>query len=266
MSPEHRTRIADLIEELQSTGRYTVTSQEFERRIGGSAIARRSAIRRLRQKGRLVSPRRGFHVIVPLEYRATGSLPASWFVDDLMRYLEQPYYVGLLSAAVVHGASHQHPQVFQVVTSQPTPAMKAGRIRLEFYRKRNLDRVATVLSPTDTGTMRVSTAEATAFDLIRHVANVGHLSNVATVLSELGDVMTSERLIEAAAVARLSEVQRAGYLLELVHRDDLAQALNAFVENHDARWVPLRPDALSTGMPRLERWKLIVNESVEPDL
>ena len=55
-------------------------------------------------------------------------------------------------------------------------------------------------------------------------------------------------------------------VLELVHRDDLAQALNAFVENHDARWVPLRPDALSTGMPRLERWKLIVNESVEPDL
>ena len=55
-------------------------------------------------------------------------------------------------------------------------------------------------------------------------------------------------------------------VLELVHRDDLTQALNAFVENHDARWVPLRPDALSTGMPRLERWKLIVNESVEPDL
>ena len=31
-----------------------------------------------------------------------GSPPASWFIDDLLEYLGQSYYVGLLSAAEIH--------------------------------------------------------------------------------------------------------------------------------------------------------------------
>jgi hypothetical protein len=62
-----------------------------------SFVAAQTALRRLKQQGRVVSPRRGFYVVVPPEYRAAGSLPASWFIDDLMRYLDQPYYVGLLA-------------------------------------------------------------------------------------------------------------------------------------------------------------------------
>ncbi|MBU2500813.1 type IV toxin-antitoxin system AbiEi family antitoxin [bacterium] len=37
-----------------------------------------------------------------------------------MRYLAQPYHVGLLSAAAIHGAAHQQPMVFHVVTATDT--------------------------------------------------------------------------------------------------------------------------------------------------
>lgn len=79
-------------------------------------------------------PRREFYVVVPPEYRATGSPPASWFIDELMRHLEQPYYVGLLSAAAIHGASHQQPMTFQVVTSRSTREMRTGKVIIRFSK------------------------------------------------------------------------------------------------------------------------------------
>src|SRR5207244_10392072 len=66
----------------------------------------------------LFRSRRGFYVIVPPEYRVAGSLPAAWFIRDLMDYLRRPYYVGLLTAPSLHGAAHQAPQEFQVVTDR----------------------------------------------------------------------------------------------------------------------------------------------------
>jgi len=261
-----RVAVAEFVDGLQSSGRYTFSFREAVEASGGSVIAARSALRRLKEKGRLTSPRREFFVVVPLEYRSTGSPPASWFIDDLMRYLEQPYYVGLLSAAAIHGASHQHPQVFQVVTSQPTPVMVSGRVRIAYFRKRSIERVATTRVKTDTGYMAVSTPEATVFDVIRHAPAAGHLSNVATVLSELAEAIDADKLAAAAAVASVPEVQRAGYLFELVEQDELASSLEAFLSTQRVRPVRLRPDVEAVGAPVQERWRLFINEDVEPDL
>ena len=53
---------------------------------------------------------------IPAEYRSWRAVPASHFIDPMMRHLDHGYYVGYLSAAEVHGAAHQRPQVFQVIT------------------------------------------------------------------------------------------------------------------------------------------------------
>lgn len=261
-----RLKVSDLIEELQAQGRYTFPLEELSQAVGGSCVALQSAIRRLKKKGRLVSPRRSFFVIVPVEYRSTGAPPASWFVDDLMGFLDQAYYVGLLSAAAVHGAAHQHPQVFQVVTSIPTASMTAGRTKLKFFRKRRIEHIETVRTKTETGYMTISTPEATVFDLIRHVHASGHLSNVATVLAELAEVIDPERLTASAATASRPEVQRAGYLFQLVGHDALAEPLAEQVASGRRRPVLLRPGADTEGMPFDERWCLLINEKVEPDL
>src|SRR5450756_2468572 len=129
-SPEE---VSSFIDQLQATGRYTFSVADVQAALPASEIALDNAIRRLDKAGRIVTPRRGFYVIVPTEYRAAGSPPPSWFVDDLMHFLGQPYYVGLLSAAAIHGASHQQPMEFQVITDRPTRRGLAGRARIQFH-------------------------------------------------------------------------------------------------------------------------------------
>ena len=45
--------------------------------------------------------------VVPPQYASWGAPPPGWYIDDLMRHEGRPYYVGLLKAAELHGATHQ---------------------------------------------------------------------------------------------------------------------------------------------------------------
>jgi len=226
------------------------------------------ALGRLGRRGRITSPRQGFYVIVPQEYRLAGAPPASWFINDLMRYIGQPYYVGLLTAASLHGAAHQQPQVFQVVTAAPLRPSEAGRVRIQFVKRAHPERTPTVDKRTSTGIIPVSTPEATALDVVRYPRVSGGLSNVATVLEELSDVLDGAALEAATKVTGVecAVVQRLGYLLELVERPDLARPLARWVAKRSPRLVSLRPGRPTSGAARVQRWRLLVNEVVEPDL
>jgi hypothetical protein len=129
--PGHRS-LAELVDDLQAAGRYTFDRTEALASLGTSAVMLTKAVMRLATKGRLVVPKRGFYVIVPVEYRSAGALPPSWFIDDLMRHLGKGYYVGVLSAAGLYGAAHQQPQEFQVVTELAARPVVAGRARIRF--------------------------------------------------------------------------------------------------------------------------------------
>ncbi|MHB1615419.1 MAG: type IV toxin-antitoxin system AbiEi family antitoxin [Actinomycetes bacterium] len=93
-------------------------------------------------------------------------MPASHFIDPFMRYLGHPYYVGLLSAAEIHGAAHQRPQVFQVITPARLRDRTFGRVRIEFISAVQASARPTATVNTPTGTMRVATPEVTLLDLV----------------------------------------------------------------------------------------------------
>ncbi|MEF8985500.1 MAG: type IV toxin-antitoxin system AbiEi family antitoxin [Bacteroidales bacterium] len=64
---------------------------------------------------------------MPPEYSSRGVLPPVLFIHQLMQYIGKSYYIGLLSAAALHGAAHQQPQEFFVVTSsKQAPTKKKG--------------------------------------------------------------------------------------------------------------------------------------------
>ena len=259
--------LAQLVDTFQASGRYVFSRDDAMAAFGSSETALQNAARRLAAKGRLVMPRRGFFVVVPLEYRSAGAPPPSWFISELMRFHARPYYVGLLSAAAIHGAAHQQPQVFQVVTDRPLRPATAGRSRILFFHKRQIRSTPTSKVRTETGTMRVSTPEATALDLVRYVAEVGHLGNVATVLAELAEEMDGTRLVEAAcAGVEFTVVQRLGYLLDDVGFPDLTDPLAHWLADQRPRLTPLRPDRPKKEVPRNQRWKVAVNETVEVDV
>ena len=204
-------------------------------------------------------------MVVPPEYRAAGSPPASWFIDDLMRHLGQPYYVGLLSAAAIHGAAHQQPLVVQVVTSKSTRPVRVGRVVIRFSMSNRVEQLPATKLNTETGTMRVATSETTAFDLVRYPSAAGHLSNVATVLSELSARLDAATLTAIAPLVRVPDVQRLGYLLEAVGQGQLAEPLAAWLAKQKPRAVPLHP-ARAAGVVPDGRWDGRTHVELEPDL
>lgn len=265
MPTARRVKLSTWVEHLQSQGRYTFTRSEVEAGSGQSPVAAQSALRRLRRQGRIVSPRRGFHVVVPAEYRAAGAPPASWFIDDLMRHLGQPYYVSLLSAAALHGAAHQQPMVFQVVTTTPTRAVRAGRVTIRFWMASNAERMPARELQTETGIMRVATPETVAFDLVRYPSGAGQLSNAATVLAELAERLDPKALVGIAPLVRLPDVQRLGYLLDAVGEQRRTGPLAGWLGAREHRVVPLRR-GVAPGAEVDTRWNVAVNVELELDL
>jgi len=258
--------LAVYVNDLQSRGRYTFTRAEAAESMVITDLALEAALRRLKKRGRIASPRRGFYVVVPLEYREAGCPPASWFIQDLMRFLSQPYYVGLLSAAAIHGAAHQQPMVFQVITDRTTRPALAGRVRINFHGSRKVDRVTVTEVQTETGSMRVSTPETTAFDLVRFAAAAGHASNVATVLSELSEKLDPAVLAKLADTYAVPEVQRIGYLLEQLGEHNLAAPLAGWLAKRRYRPIPLLPGKSAGKIAADPKWRVLPNETVEVDL
>lgn len=82
-------------------------------------IALRRALSRLSAKGKILSVYKGYYLILPPQYSIKGILPPTLFLDAFFRYLNRPYYLSLISAAAYHGAAHQKPQEYFVMTSFP---------------------------------------------------------------------------------------------------------------------------------------------------
>lgn len=263
-SPRSPLALAGFVDQLQRRGRYTFDKREVARALGVSDAALKQAALRLTKRGVLAMPRRGFFVIVPPEYRDAGAPPPAWYIDALMRFQEQPYYVGLLSAAALHGAAHHAPQQFQVLTNAPLRAIEVGRSEVRFFVRHDVEKVPTVEMKTETGTMRVSTPEATAIDLVRYPHAAGRAS-VATLLAGLVPQLRSGALVSVAATNEPRVVQRLGALLDRVGGKAKTAGLARLVARLDPSDVALREDRPVEHAKRDRRWRVLMNDVVEID-
>ncbi|MBK8167956.1 MAG: type IV toxin-antitoxin system AbiEi family antitoxin [bacterium] len=255
-----------MLDARQSQGRYTLIRDDALATLGTSESALKKAAQRLGAKGRLAIPHRGFYVTVPLEHRLAGAPPPDWYIDDLMMHLGRSYYVGLLSAAALHGAAHQQPQEFQVVTDRQLRPMAAGRGRIRFFTRRYLATVPVMEVKTETGVMRVASPEVTALDLLSHLDAAGQLGHVAAVLVELAPKIDPGLLLEAARRENgLPNTQRLGYLLDLVGAGEAGARLAEWVAERRPRYRALRPDRPSGEAQKDRRWRLLINEKIAPD-
>ena len=225
---------------------------------------------RWRASHRAFSPTPGTFVPIPSEFRSWAAVPASHFVDKLMRHFGHPYYVGYLSAAEVHGAAHQRPQVFHVVTDARLRARSFGRVRIAFVTSASTAARPTVTVNTPAGTMVVATPEVTVLDLVGRPEYGGGLSNVATVIAELlqDDKLDQVELARVATGYPTSVAQRTGWMVETAAAEIGADVnLDRLSELAQKRSEPT--PLLASGARRGsvdERWHVVVNTDVEPDL
>jgi predicted transcriptional regulator of viral defense system len=249
---------------LIGRGRYWATTAEIAAQTGAGADATRHGLARLRSQRRLFTPARSFHVVVPPEYRSWGAIPAAWFIDPMMRHLGRIYYVGLLSAAAQHGASHQAAQTFQVVTDRHVEDRDFDRVRLRFQISALVAKTPAEQINTPTGTMAVSTREATVGDLVERPRKSGGLSNVATILGEIGDLDGTE-LARLSALRPRTHARRLGWLLTKFRGDVETSSLRVVANPGEGAPIPLAAGGPSRGTID-EDWGVIVNVEVEPDI
>ena len=249
---------------MQQRGRYSFAREEAIARSGLTVQAAAKALQHSVKRGHLLKPRDSFYVIVPVEYRLAGGPPVSWYIDELMTAMKLRYYVGLLSAAAQHGASHHQPQEFQVVAEKWMRPMVVGRLKIHFLGSKYVAGAAVVRVKTPTGLMSVATPETTAVDLVRFSKAAGYLNHMATTLGELADLMHPRKLVGALDVAKdVPNAQRLGYLLEVLGRDRLAAAVHRWVGGKIERVQRLRSDLPAEGATVDERWQLLINMPVE---
>jgi predicted transcriptional regulator of viral defense system len=241
-----------------------------------SPEAFRSAVKRLRKKGLLVSPRRGFYLILRPEDRSLGAPdPARW-IDPLMKHLGLDYRVSLLRAAAFHGSAHQAAMVFQVISPRQLPRIEIGRQRVEFlyqvpaaFAESNRPEWLAQLK-TEAGFAKVAGVELTLLDICRYFHRAAGINGAAQVVHDLGKNADPGILGKAARAYENSAVRRLGYLLERFGHIRQANALQAFAEKAKS-FKDLDPAAkpivaaLSAAEEKNSKWKLVINVPVEID-
>ena len=252
-------------------GKYAFSLHQLRAAFPGqSESANKSALQRLADKEHIISIHKGYYLIIPPQYRSKGILPPALFLDTFMKELNRPYYLALLNAAAYHGASHQQPQEFFVVTCFPVlrTTQKKG-LKVNYISKKEIPEKLLDVKKTEAGYLKISNPALTATDLIQYAKRVGGINRVANVLVELAESIISDafdvNLLQHVPVAVL---QRLGFLLDkVIDNQTLANALyNALEQNSTPLFrIPLKASANAKGLPADEKWKVIVNTNIELD-
>lgn len=234
------------------------------------------AAARLTKKGLLVSPRRGFYLILRPEDRLLGAPdPARW-IDPLMTHLGLDYRVSLLRAAAFHGSAHQAAMVFQVIAPRQIPKIGIGRQRVEFLYKAPGDFAESnrpewlAQMKTEAGFAKVAGVELTLLDICRYFHRAAGINGAAQAVHDLGKKADLRILARAASAYENSSVRRLGYFLERFGHTRQADSLRPFAKKAKS-FKALDPSVkpivaeLATLEEKNPAWKLIINVPVEID-
>lgn len=265
-------RLIDWIDQLASKGKTSFSIEELRAAFPeNSEISINRSINRLFKKNKIISISNGYYLIISSQYASRGILPPTIFLDGLMKYYKRPYYLALLNAAVFHGASHQQPQEFFVVTEFPQMRVtnKKG-IKISYISRKTVPEQYTENRKTETGYIKISSPILTATDLIQFQKRVGGLSRVATVLEELADEIKPESITkEFVKEIPLVTLQRLGYILDkILNKDTIAEKLYNTCLQAELKFnrKPLSESGEKKGFPFDEKWKVIINTEVESDI
>lgn len=255
----------DFILSRLERGHYTFSLREAESAVGTGEKTRK-ALSRMAKQGWLFSPSKGFYVIIDPQHRGSGFLPVEWFIDDWMKHLGGHYYLGILTAAMLHGASHQKPQQVQVVRDKVFADVDKGPYHISFFYKKSIPESCFEQRQSPAGYFRISTPEMIAYDILRYPKACPSLDLATTVMQELGEKISPDRLASlVGSGAEVATLQRIGWLLDYSGWSEKTSALAERLRDKQMAWRSMRTDMPKDG-PREPKWRVIANAEIEADL
>ncbi|MDR2586026.1 MAG: type IV toxin-antitoxin system AbiEi family antitoxin [Prevotellaceae bacterium] len=272
MTNSKSSNLSDWILYRSQRGKYTFSFQEIV--INFSHLSKQTLKNNLNllvKKGDIIPVFKGFYSIIPIEYSLFSIVPPDFYINDLMKSLCRPYYVGLLNAAAFYGAAHQKPQTFSVITSLPTlrdTTKKNTRIAFISTRKIIPQKWIKTIRGKN-GDFFISKPELTAVDLITFQKEIGGLNRACTVLYELMEVVKFGKLDRTFFdYVPTSTIQRLGYLLENeLTQEEQADIFFSKAKTHGCKFqkIPLKYNKPTADSKINEKWKIIINELIEID-
>jgi len=261
-SKSRMDKVADVfIDQRLASGRTAFPLADLVQATGLSVTAARNQLLRLKDRVTRVSPRHRFFLIVSPEHRAVGAPPVAWWLHDYFQWLGAPYYLALQSAASSLGSNPQALQVTQVMTKQPRRPVEIGRIRIQFFVKRTVEQTPTQPLANAYAPLKVSTPEATAFDLVQYATRIGGIGRVAETIVQLLPLMRPTELRRVLKIENEpATAQRLGFVLEKLRAVDLAKVVQNWLPSN-LKFVPLVP-GLPGAAAESKRWR-ILNNAVE---
>lgn len=245
-------------------GRYTLSFDELKEKFNLSNKALLQNIFRLKKKNMLTQVRKGFYIIIPPQYSIRGMIPPTMFIDDLMNYLQKNYYIGLLSAATLHGASGQQPMEFQVITHKNSlRVIKNKKFVIKFFIKSNWKQDHIIKLKTETGFINVSTPELTAFDLVGYHKQIGGINRIVPTIKNLADEIKVSQLYKVGRFQSSPNIQRFGYILDELGITNLSKSVYKLIEITKLRKVVLSLSHENKSGILDDKWKIIKNTEVE---
>jgi hypothetical protein len=258
--PRRSGAAAAFVHRRLASGHVAFPLPNLVKETGLSVTAARNQLLRLGNRVVRVSRMHQFFLIVGPEHIAMGAPPVAWWLDDYFNWLGHPYYLALQSAAGTYGSTPQALQVTQVMTDSPRRQITIGRLQVRFFVKRGIDRTPTQPLTNAYAPLRVSTPEATAFDLVRYASRTGGIGRAVETLSPLLPLMRvpdMKRVLEAEN--ETSTAQRLGYIIERTGSAKLVEAIQDWLPS-PLPLIPLVPTKANlTTAPVIARWRILNN-------
>ena len=270
---EEYNKIGQWIDDLPKRGKSVFSRQEIEKQFPTlSYYSTRNSLNRLVKKKKIQSVWRDFYAVILPEYGLKGVVPPIEYIDQLMKFLGNDYYIALLSAAALQGAAHQAPMEFFVITnSRILRDKQKGDVKINFVTKKNIPLQHITQVMVNSGYVNISRPELTAFDLLIYEKNVGGINRIATILSELAETLNFENIsIELLKSFNIAIIQRLGYLLDLLEFEELASMLLQKSKAADIKFRKYPLAVLSekknyADFQTNDKWKIIINEEIDID-
>ena len=263
--------IENYLREIQSKGRYSVTLEELKSKFDASEKAIFQNIYRLKAKKQLSQIRKEFYVIIPPQYSNRGMIPPSLFINDLMEFINKDYYVSLLTAAALHGSGHQQPMEFQVITKKPPLRnIKNSKISIMFSVKEDWNNEQIIKFKTDAGYINVSTPELTAFDLVEYNKKIGGINRIIPIMDDLTENIKIKQFHKTAKDQKITNIQRLGFLLDEMGKENLAKSLYKVLTNLSADKGGKKPKEILLSLAHKnkvgilnKKWGIIKNADID---
>ena len=264
-----RLTISEYIKRLQSFEEYSFSLEEAMENSSKDAIAVKREISRLTEKKDLINLRKGFYLIIPPRYATSEKLPIQLYAGKLFKYLYRRYYVGLYSAARIHGASHQQSQRDYLIIEVPKlNAIRKKNFDIQFFTTGNWPRTNIETKKSDAGEYDISSPALTFIDLIHHHTKIGGLNRILASLEELTEEIKEQDILSLTSwYEHKSTLQRAGFLLEeFTGKNPLADIIFEKLKQQLFYPVLLSPRKNQKPGSANNRWKIDINIRLESDI